>query len=102
MNEFKGNIAKCCLFSYFYIDSKDEIVYNYTISHSGHGLCSLFRERRKSFMDNPNIVMNPHNNLLTFEEHLYALQDVEEPMFTEIFSHIMRFPKLYSISVLFL
>lgn len=30
-------------------------------------------------MDNPNIVMNPHNNLLTFEEHLYALQDVEEP-----------------------
>ena len=66
-------------FSYFYIDSKDVIVYNYTISHSGHGLCSLFRERRKSFMDNPNIVMNPHNNLLTFEEHLYALQDVEEP-----------------------
>lgn len=30
-------------------------------------------------MDNPNIVMNPHNNLLTFEEHFYALQDVEEP-----------------------
>ena len=30
-------------------------------------------------MDNPNIVMNPHNNLLAFEEHFYALQDVEEP-----------------------
>ena len=30
-------------------------------------------------MDNPNIVVNPHNNLLTFEEHFYALQDVDEP-----------------------
>lgn len=30
-------------------------------------------------MDNPNIVVNPHNNLLAFEEHFYALQDVEEP-----------------------
>lgn len=75
----KAILQNVAFFSYFYIDSKDVIVYNYTISHSGHGLCSLFRERRKSFMDNPNIVMNPHNNLLTFEEHLYALQDVEEP-----------------------
>lgn len=30
-------------------------------------------------MDNRKIVINPHNNLLSFEEHLYALQDVEEP-----------------------
>lgn len=30
-------------------------------------------------MDNRNVVVNPHNNLLAFEEHFYALQDVEEP-----------------------
>ena len=30
-------------------------------------------------MDNRNVVMNPHDNLLTLEEHFYALQDVKEP-----------------------
>ena len=30
-------------------------------------------------MDNRNVVMNPHNNLLALEEHFYALQDVKEP-----------------------
>ena len=30
-------------------------------------------------MDNPNIIVNPHNNLLAFEEHFYTLQDVDEP-----------------------
>ena len=28
-------------------------------------------------MDNRNVVMNPHDNLLTLEEHFYALQDVK-------------------------
>lgn len=39
-------------------------------------------------MDNRKIVINPHNNLLSFEEHFYALQDVEEPnTFRNIFPY---------------
>ena len=30
-------------------------------------------------MDDRKIVVNPHNNLLSFEEYFYALQDVDEP-----------------------
>ena len=30
-------------------------------------------------MEDRKIVINPHNNLLSFEEYFYALQDVEEP-----------------------
>ena len=39
-------------------------------------------------MDNRNVVMNPHNNLLALEEHLYALQDVAEPnVFRNLFPY---------------
>ena len=30
-------------------------------------------------MDNRKVIIDPHNNLLSFEEHFYHLQDVEEP-----------------------
>ena len=39
-------------------------------------------------MDNRNVVMNPHDNLLTLEEHFYALQDVKEPnVFRNLFPY---------------
>ena len=39
-------------------------------------------------MDNRNVVMNPHNNLLALEEHFYALQDVKEPnVFRNLFPY---------------
>lgn len=39
-------------------------------------------------MDNRNVVVNPHNNLLAFEEHFYALQDVKEPnVFRNLFPY---------------
>ena len=39
-------------------------------------------------MDNLNVVMNPHDNLLTLEEHFYALQDVKEPnVFRNLFPY---------------
>ena len=39
-------------------------------------------------MDNRNVVMNPHNNLLALEEHLYTLQDVTEPnVFRNLFPY---------------
>ncbi len=39
-------------------------------------------------MDNRNVIINPHNNLLAFEEHLYALQDVKEPnVFRNLFPY---------------
>ena len=39
-------------------------------------------------MDNRNVIINPHNNLLAFEEHLYALQDVKRTK---------RFPEPFSL-----
>jgi len=39
-------------------------------------------------MDNRNVVINPHNNLLAFEEHFYGLQDVKEPnVFRNLFPY---------------
>ena len=39
-------------------------------------------------MDNRNVVINPHNNLLALEEHFYALQDVAEPnVFRNLFPY---------------
>lgn len=38
--------------------------------------------------DNRKVVINPSNNLLTFQEHIYNLQDVEEPnVFRNLFPY---------------
>ena len=46
-------------------------------------------------MDNRNVVMNPHDNLLTLEEHFSALQDVKEPNVFRNLSHMKKYLKLY-------